>query len=198
MLLEVTLGLHLLLPQWWLPKTSNTRPLARLSVMCVTVRILGRRTFDAPSWKCHGTQENGASWRSQGAPGVPHRDNSLLKSSWEAVGSLDAPSWKYSSIHQGDTSWGSLRAQPSPKTRSFHFIHLKQYGAFPRRIVLPYHFSEIFSGYEEDVSAIQDEFTAWLKCHRETILKRHVVDSKCIYPAYREAPARRHSPSSSG
>ena len=38
----------------------------------------------------------------------------------------------------------------------------------------------------------------WVKSDPETILKRPVVDSKGIYPAYREAPARRHSPSSSG
>ena len=69
---------------------------------------------------------------------------------------------------------------------------------FPRRIVSPYPYREILSGYEEDVSSIRDDFTAWVKSDPETILKRHVVDSKGIYPAYREAPARRHSPSSSG
>ena len=82
--------------------------------------------------------------------------------------------------------------------RSFHFIHPEQYGAFPRRIVLPYLYSEILSGYEEDVSSIRDDFTAWVKSDPETILQRHVVDLKGIYLAYREAPARRHSPSSSG
>ena len=130
--------------------------------------------------------------------GIPHRDiSSLSKSSWDAVGSFDAPSWKCTSTQQGDTSWGSLRAQPSPKTRSFHFLHPKQYGAFPRRTVLPYPYSEILSGYEEDFSSIRDDFKAWVKSDPETILKRHVVDSKGIYLAYREAPARRQSPSSS-
>ena len=77
--------------------------------------------------------------------------------------------------------------------RSFHFIHPEQYGAFPRRIVLPYPYSEILSRYEEDVSSIRDDFTAWVKSDPETILQRHVVDSKGIYLAYREAPATRHS-----
>ena len=52
----------------------------------------GEGTIRAPSWKYHGTQEDDVSWRSQGAQGVPHRDNSSLpKSSWEAVNSFDAP-----------------------------------------------------------------------------------------------------------
>ena len=117
---------------------------------------------------------------------MPHRDNSSLpKSSWEAVGSFDAPSWKYTGTQQSVTSWGSQRAQPLLKTRSFHFIYPKQFGAFPRRIVSPYPCREILS-------------VTRVKSDPETILKRPVVDSKGIYPAYREAPARRHSPSSSG
>ena len=52
--------------------------------------------------------------------------------------------------------------------------------------------------YEESVSSIRDDLTAWVKSDPETILKRHVVDSKGFYLAYREAPARRHSPSSFG
>ena len=36
------------------------------------------------------------------------------------------------------------------------------------------------------------------RADRETILKRHVVDSKGIYLAFLEAPARKHSPSSQG
>ena len=111
---------------------------------------------------------------------------------------FDAPSWKYTGTQQSVTSWGSQRAQPSLKTRPFHLIYPKQFGAFPRSIVLPYPYREILSGYEEDVSSMRDDFTAWVKSDHETILKRHVVDSKGIYPAYREAPARRHSPSSSG
>ena len=103
---------------------------------------------------------------------------------------------KYNGTQQSDTCWGSLRAQPSLKTRSFHFIHPKQHGAFPRRIVLPYLYSDILSGCEEDVSYIRDVFTAWVESDPETILNRHVVDSKGFYPAYREAPARRHEPSS--
>ena len=128
--------------------------------------------------------------------GVPHRDNSSLpKSSWEAVGSFDKPSWK---VHWYPTRrhiLGISENTPVPRTRSFH---PKQYGAFPRRIVLPYPYSEILSGYEKDVSSTRDDFTAWVKSDPETILQRHVVDSKGVYLAYREAPARRHSLSSSG
>ena len=79
-----------------------------------------------------------------------------------------------------------------------HIIRPKQYGAFPRGIVSPYPHGEILYGYEEDVSSIRDEFTAWVKSDPETIVKRHVVDSKGICPAHREAPARKHSRSSHG
>ena len=34
-------------------------------------------------------------------------------------------------------------------------------------------------------------FSAWVKTDPETILKRHVVDAKGFYPAFREAPARK-------
>ena len=56
------------------------------------------------------------------------------------------------------------------------FIHPKQFGAFPRSLVLPYSYEEILSGYEEDVSSIRDGFTAWVKADPETILRRHIVD----------------------
>ena len=38
-------------------------------------------------------------------------------------------------------------------------------------------------------------FSAWVKTDPETILRRHVVDAKGFYPAFCEAPARRHDPS---
>ena len=63
---------------------------------------------------------------------------------------------------------------------------------------MPFPYSEILSGYEEDVSSIRDGFTAWVKYDPETILNRHAVDTKGIDPAYREAPARKHSLPSSG
>ena len=53
-------------------------------------------------------------------------------------------------------------------------------------------------GFEEDVSSTRDGCTAWVKSDPETNLNRHLVDSKGIYPAHSEAPARKHSPSSSG
>ena len=60
-------------------------------------------------------------------------------------------------------------------------------------LALPHH-DEILSGYEEDVSSIRDGFSAWVKTDPETILMRHVVDANGFYPAFREAPARRHEP----
>ena len=125
----------------------------------VEVRAPGGDSLTSPSstsknevaWKHHGTQEDDSTWKSQGTQNILHRDNaSLPKSSWEAVGSFDAPSWKYTGTQRSDTSWGSWRAQPSLNTRSFHFIHPKQYGAFPRRIVLPHPYSEVLSGLGKD------------------------------------------------
>ena len=56
---------------------------------------------------------------------------------------------------------------------------------------MPYPFGEILSGYAEDVTSIRDGFTA-----SETILRRRIVDMTRAYAAFREAPARKHSPSS--
>ena len=92
MLLEVTNRFHLQLLQRmkWQPKTFDTTPRARHTVMRVTVQCHREKV---PSWKYHGIQEDDVSSRSQGVQGVPHRDFSYLpKSSWEAVGSFDAPS----------------------------------------------------------------------------------------------------------
>ena len=77
-----------------------------------------------------------------------------------------------------------------------HFIHPKQFGTFLKRLALPYTYDEILSGYEEDVSSIRYGFSASVKTDLETILRRHVVDTKGFSPALREAPARRHEPSS--
>ena len=46
------------------------------------------------------------------------------------------------------------------------------------------------------VSSIRDGFSAWVKADPETILRHHGVDAKGFFPAFREAPARRHEPSS--
>ena len=53
-----------------------------------------------------------------------------------------------------------------------------------------------YPAMREDVSSIWDGFSAWVKADIETILRRHVVDAKGFFPALREAPARRHEPSS--
>ena len=66
---------------------------------------------------------------------------------------------------------------------------------FPKILALPYTCDEILSSHEDDVSSIRDSFSAWVKADPETILRRHVVDAKGFFPAFREAPARRHEPS---
>ena len=43
---------------------------------------------------------------------------------------------------------------------------------------------------------LPDGFLAWVKADPETILRRHVVDARGLYPAFREEPARRYGPSS--
>ena len=117
----------------------------------------------------------------------PNRSGCALpKSSWEAVGTCDAPSWKYTGTQENTVSWGSLGAQPPSNARARHFIHTKQFGAFLRRLVLPYPYEEILSGYEEDVSSIRDGFTAWVKSEPETILRRHVVDVTRASAAFRK------------
>ena len=73
------------------------------------------------------------------------------------------------------------------------FIHPEQFGTFPERLALPKPDEEILSGYEEGV---RDGFLAWVKADPETILRRHVVDARGLYPAFREEPARRYGPSS--
>ena len=115
----------------WLLKTFNTPPRERHTVMCVTVL---RHREKVPLTRHHGSimvLERTTYLGDSRSSGVPHHNNSSLpKSSWKAV---------------GDASWDSVKVQPSLKTRSFHFIHPKQYGAFPRGIVLPYPHSEILS-----------------------------------------------------
>ena len=60
---------------------------------------------------------------------------------------------------------------------------------------MPYPDEEIPSGYEEDVSSIRDGFSVWVKTDPEFTLRRHIVDVKGAYAAFREAPARKHSTS---
>ena len=75
------------------------------------------------------------------------------------------------------------------------FIHPKQLSPFPERLKLPYPDEEILSGFEEDVSFIQDGFTSWVKADFSTILVRHVVDVRKALAEYREASVRRHDTS---
>ena len=85
--------------------------------------------------------------------------------------------------------------QPPSKARALHIIHPKQFGTSPKRLVLPYLYEEILSGQEEGVSSIRNGFSVWVKTDPQTLVRRHVVDARGLYPAFREAPARRHDPS---
>ena len=199
-LLEVTHHLRLLPPQRmkWLLKSFNTPPRARHTVMCVTVQ---RHREEVPSTHHCGsimvlkrTIHLGdlkvlRVFRIATIPLCQNFRGRQLSLLTRHHGNTLVPN---KAIHLGEHNRSRKRVR-------FHFTHPKQYGAFPRRIVLPYSYSEILSGYEEeDVSSTQDGFTAWVKSDPETVLNRHVVDSNGIYLAHREAPARKHSPSSSG
>ena len=50
--------------------------------------------------------------------------------------------------------------------------------------------------FSQKISPAVDGYSAWVKTDPETILMRHVVDARGFYPAFCEAPARRHEPSS--
>ena len=81
------------------------------------------------------------------------------------------------------------------KKRVCNFIHPKQVGPFPKRLILPYLDEEILSSYEEDVSSKRDGFSAWVKTDFVNTLGRHTVDVKGVNAAFRDAPARKHSAS---
>ena len=68
---------------------------------------------------------------------------------------------------------------------------LKQLSPFPERLELPYPKGEIQSGYEEDVSFIQDRFATWVKADPNVTLERHMVDVRNAFAEYREASVRR-------
>ena len=59
---------------------------------------------------------------------------------------------------------------------------------------LPHPDEEILSGYEEDVSSIRDDDSAWANTDPENTLWRHSVDVKAANAAFRKAPARKQSP----
>ena len=52
---------------------------------------------------------------------------------------------------------------------------------------------EILFGYEEDVSSIQDGYTAWVKVDPAFCLERHSVCLNSAAPIFHEAQYRRHS-----
>ena len=113
------------------------------------------------------------------------------KSSWQAVGESEAPTWKYTVTLESAVFWEPLGAPLLPKNRVCNFIHPKQFGPLPKRLILSYPDEEILSGYEEDVSSIRNGFSARLKTDFVTTLSRHTVH----VAAFREAPARKHSTS---
>ena len=63
----------------------------------------------------------------------------------------------------------------------------------PKRLPLPHPGDEILSGHEEDVSSIQDGYTAWVMTDPEFILERHFVSKSGAMTIYRDSHDRRHS-----
>ena len=97
----------------------------------------------------------------------------------------EVPEWL-----QPFTEIGRINNGSSSKRRC-NFIHPKQLSPFPERLELPYPKGEIQSGYEEDVSFIQDWFATWVKADPNVTLERHMVDVRNAFAEYREASVRR-------
>ena len=58
---------------------------------------------------------------------------------------------------------------PAPLTPCVHeSTHPVQFGIMPKRLPLPHPDDEILSGYEEDLSSIQEGYTAWVMADPET------------------------------
>ena len=92
--------------------------------------------------------------------------------------------------------FGNHWAHHSSSEPRLQFYVPKTIRPFSRTInILPYPGEEILPGFEEDVSSIRDGFSAWVKTGLENTLRRHIVDVKGAYAAFREAPARKHSTS---
>ena len=62
----------------------------------------------------------------------------------------------------------------------------------PKRLPLPHPDDEILSGYEEDVSSIQDGFTAGVMADPASTVERHLVGKAGAKPIYRDSHDRRH------
>ena len=95
---------------------------------------------------------------------------SFSKSSRQAFGKSDAPSWKYTGTQESAVFWEPWSAPLLPENRVCNFIRQKQFGPFPKRLILPYPDEEILSGCEEDVSSVRDGFSAWVKRTPRTLL----------------------------
>ena len=92
--------------------------------------------------------------------GLPRDILSLPKSSWQAFGESNAKSWEHIGTQEKAVFWEPLGAPLHPKNRIRNFIHPKQFGIFPKRLTSPYLDEEILSGYQGDVSSIQDGFSS--------------------------------------
>ena len=121
----------------------------------------------------------------------PWDASSAPRSSWQAVEQHVPPTWKLSGTQGTSAFWEKSDAPlPLPKRRC-NLIHPKQLSLFPERLDLPYPNGEIPSGYEEDVSFIQDRFTTWVKADPNDTSERHMVDVRKAFAEYREASVRR-------
>ena len=92
-------------------------------------------------------------------PGLP----STPQSSWQPYPDTSAPKRKPTEPPEDTPVVVESLDTPAPLTPCVHeSIHPVQFGIMPKRLPLPHPDDEILSGYEEDVSSIQDGYTAWV------------------------------------
>ena len=92
-----------------------------------------------------------------------------LCSSWQPFPSASAPKRKPTEPPEETPVDSEPLDMPAPSTSScvHESIHHVQCEIMLTRLSLPHPDDEILSGYEEDVSSIQDGYTAWVMTHPE-------------------------------
>ena len=115
-------------------------------------------------------------------------------SSWQPFPSTSAPRRKPTEPPEDTPVDVESLDTPAPSTSCLHeSVHPVQFGIMPKRLPLPHPDDEILSGHEEDVSSIQDGYTAWVMTDPELILERHLVSKSGAMTIYRDSHDRRHS-----
>ena len=92
--------------------------------------------------------------------------------------------------------WERNEAPLPPLRPRCNFMHPRQLSSFPGRLELSFSSDEILSGYEDIVSSVTDQFTAWVKKDPHDTLVHHMVDVQKATADFREASERRLATSS--